>query len=503
MKILERYKTAARANAGDVITLEEYLKAAKKDKSFYSSPAERLLTAIGKAQVLDTSDDPRKARIFENRTIRLYDVFKEIYGLEDVLEQIVAFFRHASQGLEEKNQVLCLRGPVGSAKSTIVELLKALMESEPFYALQGSPMFESPLGLFVPEDSKELGIPPTALETIPSPWALKRVEEYNGDLSKFNVVKLYPSRYHQIAIAKVEPGDENTQDISSLTGKISLRKLSQYDQNDPDAYSYSGGLCRANRGFLDYVEMLKSSREILHPLLTATQEHNYTGTEAIGPIPFDGIIMAHFNETEWGKFANDKKNEAFFDRFSIIDVPYNLRKSEEVKIYKKLIDKSSLVDAPLAPHTLEALAEFAIYTKLDDCENSTIRAKANAYDGIAEYTKDPSAKTLREYKDAASDSEGFKGLSTRDTYKILSETYNYSPHEIAADPVHLFVAIDNYLDREKVQGDERELYDSYLRDYVKPRFYKNLGKDIQKAFFDYYDSWAQNYFENYFNKADT
>ena len=134
-----------------------------------------------------------------------------------------------------------------------------------------------------------------------------------------------PSRLRQIGIAKTEPGDENNQDISSLVGKVDIRKLETLPQNDPDAYSYSGGLNRANQGLLEFVEMFKAPIKMLHPLLTATQEGNYVGTENIGAIPFTGIIMAHSNEAEWQSFKNNKNNEAFIDRIYVIKVPYCLR----------------------------------------------------------------------------------------------------------------------------------------------------------------------------------
>src|SRR3712207_2177376 len=280
--------------------------------------------------------------------------------MEEVIEQVVSYFRHAAQGLEERKQVLYLLGPVGGGKSSIAERLKSLMESYPIYALEGSPVNESPLGLFHPERDgpaleREYGIPRRYLSGIASPWAIKRMKEFDGDLEKFRVVRVQPSVLQQIAIAKTEPGDENNQDISTLVGKIDIRKLEHFQQSDPDAYSYTGGLCLGNQGVMEFVEMFKAPIKVLNPLLTATQEGNYKGTEPIGAIPFDGIILAHSNESEWAKFINDKKNEAFLDRIYKVQVPYCLRVSEEIKIYEKLIRESSLRNAPCAPKTIELL----------------------------------------------------------------------------------------------------------------------------------------------------
>ena len=503
MSILEKYKKKFASTEEEVLTLDEYLKRAKKDSSAYASPAERLLRAIGEPEVIETGDSPRLSRIFGNKTIRLHDAFKEIYGLEHVIERIVSFYRHSAQGLEEKNQALCLRGPVGSAKSTIAELLKALMEQESFYALQGSPVNESPLGLFDEEDAKELGIPAHALKAIPSPWALKRIKEYKGDLTQFKVVKMKPSKYYQVAIAKTEPGDENTQDISVLTGKLDIRKIEHFSQDDPDAYSYSGGLCKSHRGMLDFVEMLKSPLKTLHPLLTALQEHNYTGTEAIGPIPYDGLILSHFNEHEWDKFKNDSKNEALLDRFCIIDVPYNLRRDEEIKIFQKLVNNSELSEAPCAPHTYKCLANFTILSKLSDPENSNVYSKMHVYNGEDVRDKDVKAKSLIEYKeDPDAKNEGFLGVSTRTAYKLLAETFNYDPVEIGADPVHLFTVIDDYLRREKFAEAKNDTLRTYL-EYVELDFAKKLGKDIQSSFIEQRKEYLQNAFEHYLARADS
>jgi len=501
VSILDKYKSKFASTEEEVLTLSEFLDRAKEDPSVYATPAQRLLKAIGDPELIDTSSNPRLGRVFGNRTIRLYDAFKEIYGLEEVVERIVSFYRHSAQGLEEKNQALCLRGPVGSAKSTIAELLKELMEQESFYALQGSPINESPLGLFDVADAKELGIPAHALQIIPSPWALKRVKEYKGDLSKFKVVKLKPSKYYQVGITKTEPGDENTQDISVLTGKLDIRQIEHYSQDDPDAYSYSGGLCKSHRGMLDFVEMLKSPLKTLHPLLTALQEHNYTGTEAIGPIPYDGLVLSHFNEHEWDKFKNDSKNEALLDRFCIIDVPYNLRRDEEMKIFKKLIVNSELDGTPCAPHTYQCLADFTILSKLSEPENSNVYSKMHVYNGEDVRDKDTRAKSMDEYRQNADRNEGFVGVSTRTAYKLLAETFNYDPNVIEADPVHLFVVIRDWIARQHMDETAEGTANGYL-DYVEHRFYTKLGKDIQSSFIEQREDYLQNSFEHYIARAD-
>ena len=431
MSIFSHFQQRFEATRQEEYSLQEYLDLCKADPRTYASAAERLLMAIGEPELVDTSTDPRLSRIFSNKVIRRYPAFEDFHGMEECIDQIVSYFRHAAQGLEEKKQILYLLGPVGGGKSSLAEKLKQLMERVPFYAIKGSPVFESPLGLFNPvEDAQILeedyGIPPRYLNSIMSPWATKRLQEFGGDISKFRVVKLYPSILNQIAVAKTEPGDENNQDISSLVGKVDIRKLEEFPQNDADAYSYSGALCRANQGLMEFVEMFKAPIKVLHPLLTATQEGNYNSTEGLGAIP-SGILLAHSNESEWHSFRNNKNNEAFIDRIYIVKVPYCLRVSDEIKIYDKLLANSSLSRAHCAPDTLKMLAQFSVLSRLKEPENSNIYSKMRVYDGENLKDTDPKAKSIQEYRDAAGVDEGMNGLSTRFAFKILSKVFNFDP----------------------------------------------------------------------------
>ena len=351
MSIFEHYQKRYENTREEEYTIQEFLELCREDKTTFASAAERLLLAIGEPEMVDTSLDPRLSRIFSNRVIARYPAFKEFYGMEEAIEQIVSYLKHSAQGLEEKKQVLYLLGPVGGGKSSLAEKLKHLMQQIPIYSIKGSPVNDHPFCLFdVNEDGdileKEYGIPKRYVNTIMSPWAAKRLHEYNGDISQFKVVKRYPSILDQIGIAKTEPGDENNQDISSLVGKVDIRQLEHFAQDDPDAYSYSGALCKGNQGLMEFVEMFKAPIKVLHPLLTATQEGNYNPTEGLSALPFQGIILAHSNESEWQTFRNNKNNEAFLDRVYIVKVPYCLRVSEEMKIYEKLLVNSELSDAP-------------------------------------------------------------------------------------------------------------------------------------------------------------
>ncbi len=507
MSIFSHYQDRYEKTQEEELSIQEYLDLCKQDPSVYATAAERMLKAIGEPELIDTSRDPRLSRIFSNKVIKRYKAFTDFYGMEEAIEQMVSFFKHAAQGLEEKKQILYLLGPVGGGKSSLAEELKALMEKVPIYAIKGSPVYESPLSLFDPNEDADIleedyGIPRRYIKTIMSPWAVKRLHEYNGDISKFKVVKVFPSILDQVAISKTEPGDENNQDISSLVGKVDIRKLEDFPQNDPDAYSFSGGLCRANQGLMEFVEMFKAPIKVLHPLLTATQEGNYNSTEGLGAIPFDGIVLAHSNESEWQTFKNNKNNEAFIDRVYIVKVPYCLRVSEEVNIYKKLLQNSSLAHAQCAPDTLRMLAQFTVLSRIKEPENSNIYSKMRVYDGENLKDTDPKAKSIQEYKDAAGVDEGMLGLSTRFSFKILSKVFNFDPTEIAANPVHLMYVLEQQISQQQFRPELQERYLSFLKEYLAPRYVEFIGKEIQTAYLESYTEYGQNIFDRYVIYAD-
>lgn len=503
-----------------VYTVPEYLKACKKDPALYSTSYQRMLKSIGEPKIVDTRNDPRLSRVFSNRKVKVYPAFQDFYGMEECIENIVSYFKHAAQGLEESKTILYLLGPVGGGKSSLAERLKKLIESQPIYCLgfmgqndngedelQLSPIYESPLGLFDKDRygeqfEKEFNIPSHRLGRVPSPWAVKRLTECGGDITRFHVVELYPSKIKQIGITKTEPGDENNQDISSLVGKVDIRKLEDFSQDDPDAYSYQGGLNIATQGILEFVEMFKAPIKMLHPLLTATQEGNYNGTQGFGAMPFEGIILAHSNESEWESFKTDKKNEAFLDRIFLVKVPYCLRVDEEVKIYKKLIRNSELADAIVAPSTLEMMAEFAILTRLADPENSNIYSKMRIYNGESLKDKDPKAKTITEYKHMAGPTEGMDGLSTRFAFKILSKTFNYDDEEVAANPIHLMAVLTKQLESGQFTEDMKDVYEGFITGILAPKYGEFIGEELQKAYMESYKEYGQNVFDRYITYAD-
>ncbi|OBU15099.1 PrkA family serine protein kinase [Photobacterium aquimaris] len=511
MSIFDHYRQRYEEAKDEELSLQQFLDICKDDRSSYVNAAERLLMAIGEPEMIDTAQDPHLSRLFSNRVISRYDTFKDFYGMEEAIEQIVSYLKHAAQGLEERKQILYLLGPVGGGKSSLAEKLKSLMQKVPIYILtangERSPVNDHPFCLFDKQEDggllkDEYGIPGRYLNTIMSPWAAKRLHEFGGDITQFKVIKVRPSILDQVGIAKTEPGDENNQDISSLVGKVDIRQLEHFSQDDPDAYSYSGALCKANQGLMEFVEMFKAPLKVLHPLLTATQEGNYNGTEGLSALPFDGMILAHSNESEWQTFRNNKTNEAFLDRVYIVKVPYCLRVSEEMRIYEKLLQNSELSSAPCSPSTLEILARFTVLSRLKEPENSSVYSKMRVYDGETLKDTDPKAKSYQEYRDYAGVDEGMNGLSTRFAFKILSRVFNFDHAEVAANPVHLFYVLEQQIEREQFPQDVAEKYLEHLKGFLTPKYVEFIGKEIQTAYLESYSEYGQNIFDRYVSYAD-
>jgi len=241
---------------------------------------------------------------------------------------------------------------------------------------------------------------------------------------------------------------------------------------------------------------------VLHPLLTATQEGNYKGTEGFGAIPFDGIVMAHSNESEWVAFKNNRNNEAFLDRIYTVKVPYCLRVSDEIHIYEKLLAHSSLADAPCAPDTLRMMAQFAALSRLKEPENSSIYSKMRVYDGENLKDTDPKAKSYQEYRDYAGVDEGMTGLSTRFAFKALSKVFNFDHREIAANPVHLMYVLEQQIEQEQYQPETEARYLGFIKEFLAPRYAEFIGKEIQTAYLESYSEYGQNIFDRYVTYAD-
>ena len=237
------------------------------------------------------------------------------------------------------------------------------------------------------------------------------------------------------------------------------------------------------------------------PLLTGTQEGSSKGTEGFSAIPFNGVILAHSNESEWQTFRNNNTTRRS-STASLVKVPYCLQVSEEVKIYRKLLRASSLWAAPCAPGTLEMMAQFSVLSRLKEPENSSIFSKLRVYDGESLKDTDPKAKSMQEYRDYGGSDEGMNGVSTRFAYKILSSVFNYDQTEVAANPVHLMYVVEQKIAREDLPEELARRYLEFIKGHLAPRYAEFIGKEIQTAYLESYSEYGQNIFDRYVTYAD-
>jgi serine protein kinase len=307
----------------------------------------------------------------------------ELFGIEESISRIVEYFKSAAQRLEVRKRILLLMGPVGGGKSTIVNMLKRGLEdwtrSEPgaVYAIKDCPMHEEPLHLIPPplrpEIEKHYGI---YIEGDLCPQCRYALEHtYGGRHEDVRVHRVLFSEKDRIGIGTFSPSDPKSQDITELTGSVDLSTIGEVGvESDPRAYRFDGELNIANRGLMEFVEMLKVDEKFLYSLLTLSQEQSIkTGRFAM--IYADEAILSHSNENEYIAFAGNRKSEALQDRIILVKVPYNLRVSQEQRIYDKLLRQSdALRSMHLAPNTLRVAAMFAVMTRLEEPKRPCARA---------------------------------------------------------------------------------------------------------------------------------
>ncbi len=525
--IFDLYQKTYEEKQPETISLTAFLDRCKSDKMTYANWAERLLDAIGEPEIIDT---PKKsasmARVFAGKKVARYPTFSDFYGMEDTIQEIVNHIKGAAAGTEFKKQVLYLLGPVGGGKSSLGEHVKTLMEKNPIYVLQAkqsgnypkiSPINESPLSLFDSDERRALvaeryGVPASHMKVGMSPWAIKRLKEAGGNIDEaFEVVKIWPNSRNKVAVAKVEPGDDNNQDITTLTGKLNINMLGEegIEQDDTDAYSYSGGLSVANQGVMEFVEMFKAPLKVLNPLLEATQSGHYNTTEGNASVPFSGLILAHSNQTEWDAFASDRKNEAILDRINIIKVPYTMRMSQEAKIYNKMLGQSNLSELPIAPQTIELLAQFSVMSRIkQDADGFVAQFEpdlvAKVKDGkIVEGAK-KSVPQIKDLRDVTPNDEGMDGISTRFAFKVLSRTFNSRANEgyYEADPVLMMETLQDSIDKDgTINTGNKEKYTNFIANYLMPAYTEEITREITMAYTGANDQMCQNMFDRYIDMA--
>lgn len=479
-------------------TFKEYVENLSQDVSPAMTAHSRVYDMI-ESHGIEVVNGQKKYKFFE----------EEIFGLDRAIEKLVEeYFHSAARRLDVRKRILLLMGPVSGGKSTLVTMLKRGLETYSreqkgaVYAIEGCPMHEEPLHLIPHELRKEveatLGV---RIEGNLCPSCQMRLQEqYNGNIEEVRVERVFISEDNRVGIGTFSPSDPKSQDIADLTGSIDFSTITEYgSESDPRAYRFDGELNKANRGIMEFQEMLKCDEKFLWNLLSLTQEGNFkAGRFAL--ISADEMIIAHTNETEYKAFISNKKNEALQSRMIVMPIPYNLNVTEEEKIYTKLISQSDMKHVHIAPHALRSAAIFSILTRLKETKKQgmDLVKKMRMYDGQeVEGFKDADLKEMQsEYAE-----EGMSGIDPR--YVINRISSALIKHDMQCiNALDVLRALKDGLDQHaSITKEERERYLNYIS--VARKEYDDLAKkEVQKAFVYSFEESAKTLFENYLDNIE-
>ncbi|MED1202990.1 PrkA family serine protein kinase [Heyndrickxia acidicola] len=479
-------------------TFEEYLELIKERPWVAQSAHSRVYNMINDAGVEEVNG--RKSYSFFNN---------QLFGLEEALEKLVEeYFHPAAKRLDVRKRVLLLMGPVSGGKSTLVTMLKRGLEAYArtdrgaVYAIKGCPMHEDPLHLiphYLRDDFyKEYGI---RIEGNLSPLNLMRLEqEYGGRVEDVMVQRVLFSEDKRVGIGTFSPSDPKSQDIADLTGSIDFSTIAEYgSESDPRAYRFDGELNKANRGLMEFQEMLKCDEKFLWNLLSLTQEGNFkAGRFAL--ISADELIVAHTNETEYRSFISNKKNEALHSRIIVMPVPYNLKVSQEEKIYEKMINESDVADVHIAPHTLKVAAMFTILTRLKEPKRGDIDLlkKMRLYDGesLEGFNSADIDELRKEYQE-----EGMSGIDPRYVINRISSTIIRKEVQ-SINALDVLRSLKEGLDQHaSITAELKEKYLNFIS--LARKEYDDIAKsEVQKAFVYSYEESAKTLMDNYLDNVE-
>lgn len=487
-------------------TFLDYLDRVREDPSITRLAHDRLYRVITERGVTDVRDveDPRTRKVFGDQPVKVYDFFSDtFFGIERPIDHIVRYLHSAALQGEESRQVLCLIGPVGAGKSSLVaRLQEGLEQSDPVYAIEGCPMVEEPLHLIPNELREEFAeMLDVRIEGELCPVCRFRLqEEFDGRYEDVPVVTVPFSRHQRRGIGVVPPVDPNNQDTSVLIGSEDISKLDRYSEGDPRVLELNGAFNVGNRGMTEFIEIFKNEIEYLHTIITATQEKFIPAPGRHGTVHVDTVILAHSNEAEWQRFKGDHTNEAILDRLVVVKVPYNLRLSEEVKIYRKLLEQSSF-EGHVAPHTLEVASMFAILTRLEETNKCDLMTKLRLYNGEEVVEKGKTVKLDPRELHEESPREGMEGVSTRFIMKALDATLaNHHPEGI--NPINLRETLVQMVKSADLSDEARKRYLELLQHTVHKEYLSILEKEITKAFVHSFEEQAETLFQNYLDHAE-
>lgn len=452
----------------------------------------------------------KDAGIGEQNGKKVFNFFnKQIFGLEDSVERLVEeYFHPAAKRLDVRKRILLLMGPVSGGKSTIVTMLKRGLEEYSrtregaIYAIKGCPMHEDPLHL-IPQHLREeffneYGI---RVEGNLSPLNMMRLEEeYGGKIEDVMVERIFFSEDKRVGIGTFSPSDPKSQDIADLTGSIDFSTIAEFgSESDPRAYRFDGELNKANRGMMEFQEMLKCDEKFLWHLLSLTQEGNFkAGRFAL--ISADELIVAHTNEAEYRSFISNKKNEALHSRIIVMPIPYNLKVSQEEKIYQKMISDSDMAHVHIAPHALRVAAIFSVLTRLKDSKKQGVDLlkKMRLYDGeIVEGFNSVDVDELQ--KEFAE--EGMHGIDPRYVINRISSAMIRKDVD-AINALDVLRSLKDGLDQHaSITQEDRERYTNFIS--VARKEYDEIAKkEVQKAFVYSYEESAVTLMNNYLDNVE-
>jgi serine protein kinase len=483
----------------------DYLEVVKENPETAKLSHKRLYDAIVEKGIERIDDaNSRKHKLFDGDSVRIYKYFEdEFFGMERVIEKVMRYLRSASLKGEESRQVLLLMGPVGAGKSALTEHIKSSLEGKTFFHLEGDPQRGEPLQL-VPRSLRSqfeeiLGV---KIEGDISPVArFKLLNDLKGEYEKFNVIESSFSQRARRGVASVPPMDANSQDVGVLIGSEDISKLDLYPEDDPRVLSLNGAFNVGNRGIVEMVEVFKNEIEFLHTVITATQEKRIPSPGKNDMIHFDGVILAHCNESEWNRFRSEHTNEAILDRVVKVNVPYILELDQEIKIYEKIISRSDF-DAHLAPHSLRIASMFSVLSRLNPSQKCDIMTKLKIYNGEEVVEKGRVRKIdIKDLRDE-SHNEGMTGISTRFIMKSIDAALSDSDRNMVT-PNSIIESLVKQVKEQVVSEEDRSRYLELIQKTIREEYLRILENEIAKAFVAAYDEQAQSLFDSYLDNAES
>lgn len=497
-------------------SFEDYLDIVRQQPAVTRSAYQRLFDMImahGTEEYYENKDKLFRYKFFTEFAARHGDA---IYGLDKTLSQLVNVFKSAALGYGTERRVILLHGPVGSAKSTIARLLKRGLEeysradagmlfSFSWKNADGTwakdPMHGEPLCLIPPEhrpkmleilndavkDNYHYGI---QIRGDMSPYSRfefkERLRKYDGDWVKMlqeevKVYRLILSEQDRVGIGTFQPKDEKNQDATELTGDINYRKIAEYgSDSDPRAFNFDGELNIANRGLVEFIEVLKLDVAFLYDLLGASQEHKIK-PKKFAQTDIDEVILGHTNEPEYRRLQNNEFMEALRDRTVKIDVPYVTKLKDEVKIYEKDFNKDKVRGKHIAPHTIEVAAMWAVLTRMQTPKhaNLTLLQKLKLYNGktLPGFTEDNVIELKRE---AAH--EGMQGISPRYIQDKISNALVAYSESTCVNPFMVMHELETGLRHHAlITNEEQRQHFRELLAEVKLEYEDVVKNEVQRA----------------------